>query len=154
MSVHPAAPSPCDACPWRIANHGQRHPDGWYTARNRDRLWAKLRRGDSMSCHPTDPRNPVPEGHRAAPEDAKTRECAGALILQQREWMLFQEEHAGDVAGYRRARPRGLTREGLMAIAARSIRWPGDVEMSTPDLNQPVSHPPLGAWTPPVGARS
>ncbi len=61
MADHVAAPRPCSSCPWLIANHGRPHPDGWNTKRNRDRLWAKLRTGDSMSCHKTDVSNPVPD---------------------------------------------------------------------------------------------
>ena len=56
-----AAKSPCQACPWRVENHGKRHPDGWYTKANLRRLWSGIRRGEEMSCHPTDPSNPVSE---------------------------------------------------------------------------------------------
>lgn len=50
---------PCAQCPWRTSNQGKRHPDGWYTKANLRRLWAGLRRGERMTCHPTDPANPV-----------------------------------------------------------------------------------------------
>lgn len=136
-----AAESPCAHCPWRTENQGKPHPDGWYTTANRDRLWAKLRRGESMSCHPTDPTNPVSEkalaaGAIVAKEGATPRECAGALILQQREIMVYQD----DPKGYAKARSRGLTKAGLRTIVERMILGPlsGDI-MSKPDLNAEVS---------------
>lgn len=141
---------PCAACPWRTENHGRRHPDGWYTAANRKRLWAKLRRGDGMTCHPTDPLNPIPEGARAVPENATTHECAGALILQQRELMYLQDEP--DLQTYRRNRPLGLTRAGIAEMISRALFGGlpivGGRAMSKPDLNEKVSHPPLGEWEP------
>jgi hypothetical protein len=148
-----SAPDPCIACPWRTANHGRRHPDGWYTAANRDRLWAGLRRGEQMSCHPTDPDNPVSDaaaaaGYRPAPEHAQRRECVGAIVLQQRELMLVQE--APTIAAYRKDRPRGLTREGIARLVERAIFGGtpiGGPAMPRPDLNGEVGHGPL-PWTP------
>lgn len=80
----PPAEQPCRDCPWRTANHGKRHPDGWYRKDNRRRLWAGLKDGEHMTCHPTDPDNPVPDGWRTVPVGTRTRVCAGAhqLILQ------------------------------------------------------------------------
>jgi hypothetical protein len=147
-----ASQTPCAACPWRTTNHGRPHPDGWYTATNRRRLWNRLRRGEAMSCHPTDPRNPVPAGHRPAPAHAVTRECTGALILQQRELLYFQDECGADLRAYRRRHPMGLLRDGLLTLVERALfsgTSIGGVTMTRPDLNQPVSHPPLGAWQPP-----
>jgi hypothetical protein len=117
--VKPANLKPCRDCPWRVENQGKRHKDGWFTKANRDRLWAKLRRGDSMTCHMTDPDNPVPEGYKTVKDDATTHECAGALILQQREWMKMQE--LGEIPAYRKKWPRGLTKEGLLAILNRHL---------------------------------
>jgi hypothetical protein len=154
--VAPAGPIPCQACPWRTTNHGKRHAGGWYTAANRRRLWNGLRRGERMSCHPTDPRNPVLAGHTPTPAHAQTRECTGALILQQRELMRFQECDS-DLATYRRRHPMGLLRGGLLTIVERAIFGGTPVDgrvMSRPDLNQPVSHPPLGDWQAPAPARS
>lgn len=151
--VHPAAKTPCRDCPWRLANQGKRHPDGWYTKTNLRRLWTRLRDGDPMTCHPTDPENPVPEGWRSAPVDAKTRECAGALILQQREFMRWQDDCFGNLKVYRRLHVRGLTIEGIWAIASRAvlhnvpILGVGGPEMSKPNLNDAeVGYEPLGAW--------
>ncbi len=151
-SVAPAAANPCRACPWLIENHGKPHPDGWYTKRNRDRLWVGLRNGEQMSCHPTDPRNPVSDraaeaGYQAAPEHAQTRVCTGGLVLQQREMQLFSE--AESLAAYRRARPRGMTRTGLWALANRLVfggTCLGGDEMTRPNLNAQVGHDPL-PWT-------
>lgn len=154
-TVDPAAPSPCHACPWRTSNHGKPHPDGWYTKKNRDRLWAQLRRGERMTCHPTDPTNPVPEGYPQPPSDCTTLECCGSLILQQREVMVFQKccneaDSQGKNDGlkrYRKLRPKGLTREGIFAVVERVLFSGafGSKSVTKPDLNQAVSHPDL-SW--------
>jgi hypothetical protein len=150
-------PEPCRACPWRIDNHSKPHPDGWYTKANRDRLWSKLRRGEGMSCHPTDPRNPVSDraqevGYRPAPEHAEVRECVGALVLQQREGQIINDmlTAGGTFTGYRKRRPRGLTREGIAVVIERLIFGGtlGTRAMPKPDLNAPVGHDPL-PWPPP-----
>jgi hypothetical protein len=106
-----------------------------------------------MTCHPTDPHNPVPAGAAPAPETATTLECCGALILQQREFMMAQdfvkeadaEGKRDGVKRYCRARPKGLTREGLLALMNRSIfsGGPFGKPMTKPDLRQAVSHPDL-----------
>lgn len=148
--VEPAAETPCAQCPWRTANHGKRHPDGWYTKANLSRLWAQLRRGEAMTCHPTDPTNPLPPGARKVPETTTTRQCTGAIILQQRELMRLQR--CESLTDYRRQRPRGLTVAGIGQLLERAVLggvWPGTVAWPKPDLNQPVSHDPLGEWTPP-----
>ena len=77
------------------------------TLSNIRRLWAGMRRGEHMTCHPTDPHNPVIEkalakGIQPAPESARTIQCIGAVILQQREWMVFQDVYGGNLARYRR----------------------------------------------------
>lgn len=148
--VQPALKNPCKDCPWRTSNHGRRHKDGWFTKANRTRLWAKLRRGESMTCHMTDQDNPVPEGYKTVPENATTHECAGALILQQREFDKFQSDCGGDLPTYRKLWPKGLTRDGLMMIVHRhmygGVPMFGARVMSTPNLNAEVSHEPLGEW--------
>ncbi len=99
-------------------------------------------------CHPTDPSNPVPDGMKPAPSNVATRECAGAHILLQREVMAAQAigDHAGPGRGwglYRRLRPRGLTRDGLIVYLER-VTFGGVPRLGTghevpkPDLNQPV----------------
>jgi hypothetical protein len=151
---HPAALVPCQACPWRLANQGRRHPGGWYTAANLRRLWAGLRRGEDMSCHPTDPANPVPDGWRQVPPDTRTRECAGALILKQREVMVLQEVYGSDPRAYRRGRPHGLTSQGVLAVVERAIFGGGPIGgivMTRPNLNEPgIGYPPLGPWKEPA----
>lgn len=143
---------PCSACPWRASNHGKRHPDGWYTKANLRRLWAGLRRGERMTCHPTDPANPVPDGARPVPDGTATRECTGALVLVQRELQRVQDVFAADgsLADYRRAHPRGLTNDGVMVHVANLVAvFPGDLPMAKPDLNDDdVSHPDLVPWEP------
>lgn len=157
---HRAPKAPCIDCPWLVINHGRRHPSGWFTKANRDRLWARLRRGENMSCHRTDPNNPVTEkaqaaGYSPVPERARVRECAGAVILQQREVMWFQHvvDQADALVGtYRRLRPRGLTTEGLMAVASRvAFTWPGEIPMRRDhNLNASVSPGVPGlTWPPP-----
>lgn len=164
-SVSPATRQPCAHCPWRISNQGKPHPDGWYTKKNLRRLWVGMRRGERMTCHPTDPDNPVTpkaiaRGYKPAPENARTNECAGALILQQREYMRFQAiveslsptERIGDaMRRYRAAHPRGLTRDGLVALVERAMFGGSPLDnlaMTKPDLNQDdVGHPDLVPWT-------
>jgi len=152
---HAAAEHPCRACPWRLDNQGTRHPGGWYTQANLRRLWAGLRRGEDMSCHPTDPRNPVPDGWRPAPPDSVTRECAGSLILKQREVHLLQERYGSDPKRYRRGRPFALTTQGIVAVVNRVIFGGvlGTAPMTLCDLNEPgVGYPPLGTWKEPHDA--
>ncbi len=150
-TIYPASPLPCESCPWRTANQGKRHAGHWYTTANLKRLWAGLRRGVSMSCHPTDPRNPLPPDCAPLPEGVKTHECTGALILQQREFMVYQDGFRRDVAAYRTARPLGMTLAGLRAIVERQVLGGvpliGCVKMSHPDLGQEgVGHSPLDGW--------
>lgn len=104
-----------------------------------------------MSCHPTDPNNPVPEG--CTPSKASTTlECAGALILVQREVMKLQAlVDAGDpkaLQTYRREHNAGLTKRGILVVVEREMFQGafGQLVMSKPDLDQPVSHSPLGDW--------
>lgn len=156
--VEPACSTPCAACPWRKVNHGRRHPGGWYTQRNRDRLWAGMRRGHQMSCHPTDPENPIPEGQREVPADVVTRECAGVLVLIQRELDIIDRlarmlPDGQDLArGYRLRRPRGLTLEGISenihrvmfsrAVGEGLPRF-GVLQMTPQVLDSEVGHDPL-----------
>lgn len=138
-------PQPCRQCPWLISNHGKPHPDGWYSKKNRARLWSGLRRGEAMSCHPTDPSNTVSlraqaAGYQPAPAQAERRECVGALVLQQRELQLAGE--APLFSTYARARTRGMTRVGLARLLERYVlggRLPGAVALPRPDLNAAVA---------------
>lgn len=153
----PSDAQPCVTCPWLLTNHGKRHPDGWYTKRNQDRLWGGLRRGEAMSCHPTDPGNTVSDaaqaaGYRPAPPRSTILECRGGVILQQREVHLLTEEYGTDVRRYRQARPFGLTREGVSAVVMRlvlgGVPLIGGRPMARPDLNAPVNHHRFPPWVP------
>lgn len=146
---------PCPHCPWREANQGKPHPDSWYTKTNLRRLWAGLRRGEDMSCHPTDPGNPVSDaaaakGYKPAPAHAEMRECAGALILKQREFMRLQDDYGSDITHYLRNRTRGLTKVGILAMLERAMFGGtaiGGRKMPTPELNElAVQYEPLGRW--------
>lgn len=68
---------------------------------------------------PDGPGQPAPEGARAVPEGTTTRECAGSLILVQREFVRFQESDS--LREYRRSHPGGLTRDGLAVLANRAL---------------------------------
>jgi hypothetical protein len=96
-----------------------------------------------MSCHETDPRMAEFEGYEALADREVTHECAGALVLVQREFMIFQNLCLADPKGkktlqqYRRARPNGLTRYGLIALSERAMLGGtilNPVAMSRPDL--------------------
>lgn len=159
-TVHPASPRPCAHCPWRVANQGKRHPGHWYTKANLRRLWSGLRRGEDMTCHPTDPEMDVPEGLPTVPETARTTVCTGALVLKQREFMRFQrivEAHEDWSlrqvhAEYRHQHPRGLTLDGLRSLLEESVFGGtplGGVGMTRPNLNLPgIGHPDLVPWNP------
>lgn len=141
--VEPACPRPCSVCPWRLSNQGVKHAHDFYTKSNLARLWRGLRAGARMSCHETDPRMAEFEGYEALVDREVTHECAGALVLVQREWMLFQGMCEADPKGkrtlqqYRRARPNGLVREGLIALMERAMLGGSvlnPVAMSLPNL--------------------
>lgn len=146
MKAASACPRPCSTCPWRDENHGKLHLDGWYTKRNRKRLWAKLKLGEMMSCHKTDPSNPVPDGNEPVAEGTTPHECTGALILQQRELMLFQHGCAdGQKAAetFKRYKEAGgtMTRFGLASLVERALFGGklGGLAMARPNLNEKVS---------------
>lgn len=107
----------CAACPFRISNHGRKHPENYYSKGNRRRLWNGLRTGDApgMTCHPTDPQN------QPVAERVVTRECAGAMLLLAREWHTLSTtlEAGGSIADYRRGRTLPLTQDGIGAMVER-----------------------------------
>lgn len=155
----PSDADPCAPCPWRTANHGKPHPDDWYDRRNLDRLWSGVRTGQPMSCHPTDPTNPLsPQaqaaGYRPPTPGTAVAECRGAQIMVQRELHLLGERYRGDWSAYRRDRPRGVTPAGARTVAQRLLFGGapliGGMPMGRPDLNAPVGHPAL-PWTPLTG---
>ena len=111
--------SPCAACPWRTENHQKKHRFGFYTKKNLIRLWNGLRKGDAMSCHPTDPSHPDHVACGAKP-GSKPHECAGSVILILRELTRIAAEGDGKMIGpeeidaYWEKRKKGLDRDGLL----------------------------------------
>lgn len=160
--VAPALPRACAHCPWRKSNQGKPHPDGWYRLANLRRLWRGLRNGDPMTCHPTDPYNPVPPGAQPVPEGVVTHECTGATILQQREAAIFNQLAVSDptskttIRDYRRLRPRGLSQAGLIEIILNrglfgGVPILGGKAQARPDLMDPdVGYAPLDGWEGPL----
>lgn len=152
-AVVPANPKACSACPWRLSNQGQPHPHNFYSKTNLKRLWKGLRRGERMSCHPSDPRMAEFTGYEDCAERAKTSECTGALILQQREFMLFQEiakdtpKGSSGLKAYAKQRPNGLTREAFIVLVDRAMfaAVNQDVAMAKPNLSDDeVGYPMIG----------
>jgi hypothetical protein len=157
VEVKSACPKPCSSCPWRLANQGSKpDPHKFYTKANLTRLWRGLRNGARMSCHPTDPRMAEFAGYEALADREVTHECAGALVVVQREMMKFQDIAQANPGGrtmlkdYKQQHPKGLTRDGLVALVERSV-FGGTgldrVKMALPDLNDTeIGYDVLGAW--------
>jgi hypothetical protein len=149
-----ANPTPCALCPWRLDNQDKRHPHGFYAKANLRRLWAQLRRGERMTCHPTDPRMAEFTGYEGTENSHCTRECTGSLVLVQREFMRLQASIKAHAARglklYRQAHPAGLTTDGARCTLARAMFcYPGELPMAKPNLNQPgIGHQPLAPWVP------
>lgn len=153
-----ACPKPCAQCPWRIENQGTPHPHGFYAKANLRRLWAGLKSGERMTCHPTDPEMAEFEGYEGTAERHVTHECAGALVVIQREMMRVQasmdeasaEGKRDGIARYRRQHPKGLTRDGVFAHFSASVMvMPGELPMARPNLGDPaIGYEPLAAWDP------
>lgn len=131
VRVASANPNPCDACPWRLANQGRKDvpQPHFYAAGNLARLWRGVRSGARMSCHPTDSRMAEWEGYEDCADRDTTFECAGALLLQQREFTKFQalcEAQPDAKPGvlfklYRSESPGGMTLEGLRHLVSRAM---------------------------------
>lgn len=163
-SVTEGTGKPCAHCPWRAENLKRKpDPHKFYTLGNLRRLWRGLRNGERMTCHPTDPEMEEFEGYEKTAEREVTHECAGALILIQRELMRFQAEYptgaletspqAGKDAlrRYREKHPKGLTKVGLfrhmMNAAYGGTPLTGNA-MAKPNLNtEGIAHPDLVPWT-------
>lgn len=104
-----------------------------------------------MSCHPTDPRMAEFEGYEALAVRESTNECTGALIIVQREWMVFQNlalenpKSKKTLQTYKKLRPNGMTREGLILIAERAMfggTFLNPVAMARPNLgDEEVGYP-------------
>jgi hypothetical protein len=152
-----AAPRPCAQCPWRTRNQTRRDRHGFYKLENLRRLWDGLRDGERMTCHPTDPEMAEFDGYEATAGRERTRECAGALVLIQRELVRFQTATTTARRGDALARyssvvgEHAMTREGIAAhlftmLAGRTPLC-GGVEVRNVDLNEPdIAMPDLPAW--------
>ena len=115
---------PCAECPWRLSNHGRRHPKGWYRATNLRRMWNSMRRGGGFqTCHPTDPTHPEHQTYSGARPGSSPQECVGSIVLIGREIRMAQAlsedgEHfdrQGAAEYTRTARKRqGLTTHGML----------------------------------------
>lgn len=103
-----------------------------------------------MTCHPTDARMAEFEGYEDT-EGRRARECAGAIILVQRELLIFQHlakpfpPDGSALRAYCKYRPRGLTREAMAEWAWRVLAGgtPLAREVKQPTeafLDQPVGH--------------
>lgn len=154
---------PCATCPWRgkvrndpafakISTTEDGKTVKWYSLQNLRRLWGGLRKGVEMSCHATDEGNPRPDGWKPVPENVELKMCIGALILKQREYMRFDEACAqansegkkDAMKRYKATHPKGMTREGFIALADYMIF---SQNPEKPDLNEPdISHPDLVPW--------
>lgn len=169
--VAPSLPRACAQCPWRLANQGQRHPHGFYTAANLRRLWTGLRTGEApgMTCHPTDSRMADFAGYEETAARELAHECTGAVTLVAREVMRFQAicfaldsgalEGTNALKEYRRQAPKGLTRAGLAEVVARFLF--GDspltraIRVDVRAINdEAVGYPPLGEWDPKILERA
>ena len=129
--------APCELCPWRKANHGKRHPGGFYRKDNLRRLWNQIRKGGRLqSCHPTDPSHADHREYAGAKPGATPQECLGSVILILRE-MRYADTLDGDTRTrtlsvedgkqyLKQSRSRrGLTREGLLYHGiVRAMPWP------------------------------
>jgi hypothetical protein len=154
QEMAPAHGQPCKHCPWRLSNQGKRHQHGFYTKANLRRLWNGLRRGERMTCHPTDPAMAEFEGYEGTAERHVTHECAGAQILVQREIDRAQRcipEGGGDgYRPYRAKHPMGLLRGGLLEHISTHIfagTFLGGLRPTKVNLNEKdVGYEPLGTW--------
>lgn len=146
-TVAAANPSACAHCPWRLANQGKADdPHGFYKRSNLKRLWSGLRNGVRMTCHPTDARMSDFEHAPTVKDGTQARECTGALTLQQREFMKFQDALEHPFASYAHYSPR-MSKRGLLSIVERTIPFPGETPMAKPDLNDvAIGYEPLGEW--------
>lgn len=128
----------CQHCPWREANHGKRTPWGFYTAANLRRLWNGIRRGNAQSCHPTDASHPDHVAAGAKP-GAKTKECAGSVILVYREFEKLQTCGGGTIDEtaldrYAREHKDGLTKPGILYWLVQRYQFGGVPFVGGPKL--------------------
>lgn len=156
-----ACAQPCSACPWRTENQGKPNAHGFYTKGNLRRLWNGLKRGERMTCHPTDPEMAEFEGYEKTADRERTHECAGAQTLVQRELAYFgqaaKDVEAGREDGpafslYKRRRgPAAMTRAGLAEHVSAALfgGTPFALEVRRVNIaDERVSYGPLGTFDP------
>ena len=128
---------PCPQCPWRKDNQGKRHKNGFYTKQNLTRLWNGCRKGDTHSCHLTDPSHPH-HIEAGAPENAKAKECPGVVILAIREMKKATEANnemtPASIDRYLAARSKGLSKDGLLYWGVQRYLMGGVPVMGGPKL--------------------
>ena len=145
------ATQPCQDCPWRTANHGRRHPGGFFRKDNLRRLWNQIRKGGGMqTCHPTDPSHPDHRKYAGAKEGSATAECIGSVVLITRELRhaakLGGQETLLEIKGTEQylkesKKRRGLTRAGLLwAAAVRKIPAPFGAGIPMPPVTMALLH--------------
>jgi hypothetical protein len=132
------SPPICSQCPWRLSNHGQRTPGGFYTAANLRRLWGEIRRGGGMqSCHLTDPSHPRHIEAGCSP-NAKTHECPGSVLLVRRELGQMADESgiitSESTRAYLDRRRYGLTRQGILYWLFQRVQLAGIPLLGGPAL--------------------
>lgn len=132
----------CGQCPWRKSNHGKRSKAGFYRKDNLRRLWNQVRNGGAQqSCHLTDTSHP---DHVAAgaPANAEPLECAGSLILVQREIQKMKTLAGGPDAQitpealtqYFQENPRGLSRRGAVYWLIQRTQLAGVPFLGAPSM--------------------
>lgn len=110
----------CGTCPWRRSVWGRTdtpRPE-YNTAERRDQMWSEhpergpgvgVRFGDEMLCH---------TGAEAEDGTGITHECAGAIILCQRELIRYATHGIGRLHPFA---PSGLTMQAAYTLAVRMI---------------------------------
>ena len=141
--------TPCSACPWRVENHGRKNEWGFYTPKNRKRLWNQIRGADRsgecrpQSCHPTDPGHPDHIAAGAKPGSVP-KECPGSVILVYREIEKIIAAGAGTgrereitpegIKAYQKAHRDGLTNRGILYWVMERITYGGVPFVGGPKL--------------------
>ena len=149
---------PCKTCPFLRSNQGKRTAGGFYSRRNLQRMWARIRQGELLICHSTDPEAWV-TGSPTCPKKGQIKPgneqaCRGALYMVKREdKTLLKSIDAGTgFSGYARAPEAAkppMTPLGFLAIA-ETVMLAGSplgtrLKLYAPDMDADVGLP----WEPP-----
>jgi hypothetical protein len=122
---------PCATCPYRLCNAGKESAYAPADALNatwqgHDGMNISVRDGSTMLCHAANDAKSATNRYatvRWLETMSEYRQCAGALVVQQREALRYHEHGSGVVAdepsrGARRAQLRGLARDAGRAFLA------------------------------------